>query len=126
MIDALASFCLNPPAIVWPLMMMLVAFVLGRQFTSDVRPILLAVRDGVAVQAKSNAPAYAIAIMFGLSAAGSAFIDVFQHLDSASLLAMSWHQYATLWVKVFNPFVVAILAYATQNKFRSDTPQPSP
>ena len=122
MIDALSNLCMNPPPIIWPMMIALVAFVVARQFTADVRPILIAVRDGVAVQAKSNAPAYAIAIMFGLSAAASAFIDVFQKLDSASLAAMSWHQYATLWVKVWNPFVVAILAYATQNKFRGDPP----
>lgn len=121
-LDALCSFILNPPGVVWPLLVMLTAFVIARQFTADVRPILLAVRDGVAVQAKSNAPAYAIAILFGLSAAASAFIDVFQHMTSDAILALSWHQYATLWVKVFNPFIVAILAYATQNKFKGDPP----
>lgn len=115
--DALLELLRNPPSIIWPLFLCLTILVVARQFTSDVRPIFIAVRDGVAVQARSNAAAYAIAILFGLSASASAFIDVFTKLDSASLAALSWHQYATLWVKVFNPFIVAILAYATQNKF---------
>ena len=44
----------------------------------------------------------------------SAFYDVFNELTAASLTSLSWHQYAALWTKVANPFIVAILAYATQ------------
>lgn len=111
---------MNPFAadsIVWPLTFLLVALFVLRKVEQDVRPIFVAVTRGVAVQAGNNAAAYATAILFGLTAAASAFIDVFNGLSAEALAAMSWHQYATLWVKVLNPFFVAILAYATQNKF---------
>lgn len=111
---------MNPFAadsIVWPLTFLLVALCVLRKVEQDVRPIFVAVTRGVAVQAGNNAAAYATAILFGLTAAASAFIDVFHGLSAEALQAMSWHQYATLWVKVLNPFFVAILAYATQNKF---------
>lgn len=107
---------------VWPMTVLLMFLLTLWRVQQDVRPIFIAVRDGVAREAGSNAAAYAIAILFGLTASASAFIDVFQHLDAASLAAMSWHQYATLWVKVLNPFFVAVLAYATQNKFKVDKP----
>lgn len=106
--------------IVWPLCYLLgclCVVYIAQKFYQDVRPIVVGVRDGVAKQAQSNAPAYAICILFGLSASASAFIDVFHQLSSEALRLLSWHQYATLWVKVFNPFIVAVLAYATQNKF---------
>lgn len=111
---------LNPFSVdssVWPLTFLLIALCILRKVEQDVRPIFVAVTRGVAVQAGNNAAAYANAILFGLTAAASAFIDVFHGLSADSLSAMSWHQYATLWVKVLNPFFVAILAYATQNKF---------
>lgn len=104
-------------SIVWPLTVLLIFLIVLWRVQQDVRPIFIAVRDGVAKEAGNNSAAYAIAIMFGLTAAASAFIDVFQHLTAEALAAMSWHQYATLWVKVLNPFGVAVLAYATQNKF---------
>lgn len=97
---------------------MLTVLVITRRLASDLRPIFTNVVGGVAKSAQSNAPAYAIAILFGLSASLSAFIDVFKELSASALSAMSWHQYATLWAKVLNPFIVAVLAYATQNKFR--------
>jgi hypothetical protein len=121
--STLIDFLYNPPAVIWPLCLLLGILAVGRQFATDVRPIFIAVRDGVAKQAQSNAPAYAICILFGMSASASAFIDVFHQLTSEAFQAMSWHTYATLWVKVFNPFIVAVLAYATQNKFVQPTPQ---
>ncbi len=112
-------------SLVWPLTFLLFSLCVLRKVEQDVRPIFVAVTRGVAVQAGNNSAAYATAILFGLTAAASAFIDVFQHLDAASMAAMTWHQYATLWVKVLNPFFVAVLAYATQNKFKGpDLPAP--
>jgi hypothetical protein len=111
---------MNPFAadsVVWPLTLILVALLVLRKVEQDLRPIVVAVTRGVAVQAGNNSAAYATAFLFGLTAAASAFIDVFQALDAAHLAALSWHQYAALWVKVLNPFFVAVLAYATQNKF---------
>ncbi len=67
-----------------------------------------------AKNAQSNAMIYAIAILFGLTASCSAFIDVFKDLDAESIHAMSWHQYAVCWVKVLNPFGVTIIAYFTK------------
>lgn len=104
--------------LVWPLAFMLLVLVITRQFFQDVRPIFVSVVNGVAKDAQSNARAYAIAILFGLSASFSAFWDVFHSLDSTSLAAMSWHAYFALWTKVLNPFIVAILAYATKSDFK--------
>lgn len=91
----------------------------------DVRPIFINVVRGVAKNAQSNATAYGIAIMFGLSASLSAFYDAFAAMESKDLSAMSWHQYAALWTHVLNPFIVAVLAYATQNNFQSGPLAPS-
>lgn len=102
---------------VWPLVALLAFLVVSRKVASDVRPIFINVVDGVAKAAGSNAQAYAIAILFGLSASLSAFYDVFSQLDNKAFAEMTLHQYAALWSKVLNPFCVAILAYATQNKF---------
>lgn len=105
-------------SLVWPLVVLLIALVVLRQIREDVRPIFVQVVNGVAQSAGSNAPAYAIAVLFGLSASMSAFVDVFKELNREAILAMSWHQYLVCWAKVFNPFIVAVLAYATQNKFK--------
>jgi hypothetical protein len=85
-----------------------------------VSPLFKTVVGGLTQDAGRNAKEYAIALGFGLSASLSAFWDVFSRLDATSLGAMSWHQYAALWSKVANPFIVAVLAYATQNNFKTD------
>jgi len=105
--------------LVWPLVVVLGILIWSRRLGADMRPIVINVVRGVAVNAKSNAVAYAIAIGFGLSASLSAFIDVFQQMDQEAFKNLTWHQYFALWAKVLNPFVVAVLAYATQNKFKS-------
>lgn len=102
----------------WPLVVALVLLYLLRRVSDRVEPIFISVVNGVAKSAQSNAPAYAIAILFGLSASLSAFVDVFKEMNRDAIVALSWHQYAVLWAKVANPFIVAILAYATQNKFK--------
>lgn len=104
----------------WPtvaLMAVLLVSIASRRLASDVRPIFVGIVGGVAKSASSNAQAYAIAIMFGLSASLSAFYDVFSQMDVKAFADMTWHQYAAMWSKVLNPFLVAVLAYATQNKF---------
>lgn len=107
---------------VWPLVALLAFLIVSRRVASDFRPIFVNVVDGVAKAAGSNAQAYGIAILFGLSASLSAFYDVFSQVDAKAFSDMTWHQYAAMWSKVLNPFCVAILAYATQNKF---VPSPS-
>jgi hypothetical protein len=104
-------------SLVWPMTILLMFLVVLKQMRDDVRPIFHSIVSGLAANAQSNATAYAIAIGFGLSASFSAFWDVFNNLDASSLAVMSWHQYAALWTKVLNPFIVAVLAYATQNNF---------
>lgn len=101
-----------------PLAIVLIGLLALRQVRDDVRPIFSGIVSGVAKSAQSNALAYAIALGFGLSASFSAFWEVFHTLDSTSLSVMSWHQYAALWTKVLNPFIVAILAYATKSDFK--------
>ncbi len=103
--------------LVWPLAFILVTLLFVRQLRTDASPIIKGVITGLSVNATRNASQYAIALLFGVSASCSAFIDVFAKLDVAAWGAISWHQYATLWVRVANPFFVAILAYATQNGF---------
>lgn len=119
-------------SMVWPLTFLLIALLVLRQVRDEVKPIFSSIVGGVAKSAGSNATAYAIAIMFGLSASLSAFYDVFSQLDAKALTDMSWHQYFSLWAKIGNPFIVAVLAYATQNKFTggglsgTNPPLPSP
>ena len=109
---------------VWPLTLIFVALVILRQLREELSPIISNVVRGVANSAQSNATAYAIAIMFGLSASLSAFYDVFSGLDRAAFDALSVHQYLALVAKVMNPFIVAVLAYATQNKDRLTSKPP--
>ncbi len=112
-------------SLVWPLLVLLIALFVLRQIREDVHPIFVQVVNGVAKSAGSNAPAYAIALLFGLSASLSAFVDVFKDLNRGAILGLSWHQYLVCWAKVANPFVVAILAYATQNKFKGGAQPPA-
>lgn len=109
-------------SLVWPMTMLLIVLLVVRKVESDLHPVFSSIVSGVAQNAGSNATAYAIAIMFGLSASLSAFYDVFYALDAAAWKVISWHQYAALWTKVANPFCVAVLAYATQNKFTPPDP----
>lgn len=105
-------------SLVWPLVVILIGLVVLREAGEELRPIFVSIIGGVAKSASANATAYAIAMLFGLSASLSAFVDVFHALTKEGLAAMSWHQYLSLWAKVLNPFIVAVLAYATQNKFK--------
>lgn len=107
--------------LVWPLSFILIMLIVLRQLRDDMSPIFRSVVGGLSQDAGRNAKQYAIAIGFGLSASLSAFVDVFKELDSAAVAALGWHQYATLWAKCFNPFVVALLAYTTQSSFKPPT-----
>ena len=113
-------------SLVWPLVVVLLGLFVLRRIRQNMDPIFDQVVSGVAKSARANAPAYAIAILFGLSASLSAFVDVFKEMNRDAILAMSWHQYLVCWAKVLNPFVVAILAYATQNKFKGGNPPNQP
>lgn len=104
--------------IIWPLVFLLIMLIVIRQVRDDVNPIFKSVIGGLAQDAGRNAKQYAIAIGFGLSASLSAFVDVFKELDAAAVTSLGWHQYAALWAKCFNPFIVAVLAYATQSSFK--------
>lgn len=104
-------------SLVWPLTLLLMFLFVMQRAAQRLDPIFGGIVDGVAKNAGSNAVAYAIALGFGFSASISAFIEVFSSMDAESLKNISWHQYMVQWCKVANPFVVAVLAYATQNKF---------
>jgi hypothetical protein len=103
---------------VWPLTLLLLALVVLHQVREELRPITRSMVGALSQAAARNATQYAIALAFGLSASLAAFVDVFSELGVADLSALSWHQYAALWAKVMNPFVVATLAYATQSNFK--------
>lgn len=98
-------------SIVWPITAFAMFLVVLRMVEKRTGPIFDSIIGGVAKNAGTNAVFYAIAIMFGLSASLSAFIEVFQQMDEAAWKVITWHQYATLWAKVLNPFIVAVLAY---------------
>lgn len=74
----------------------------------EMQPIFVNVVSGVAQKAQTNAVACAIAMGFGLSASLEALSD--------QATIMHWLVIAAL-CKVANPFIVAVLAYATQNGF---------
>lgn len=104
---------------VWPLCFVLVTLFILRQLGDGLRPVFTSITTGLSRNASTNATKYAIAIGFGLSASLSAFYDVFNALTIAAQSELSFHQYAALWTKVLNPFIVAVLAYATQSNTTS-------
>lgn len=106
-------------AIIWPLCVLLIVLLVLHHVRETIRPVIAGIISGLTKHATANAPAYAIAIGFGLSASLASFIDVFQAMTADRIQALSYHQYAALLAKVANPFVVAILAYATQSRFKS-------
>lgn len=111
-IESFAAYCINPPAVVWPLAFVLIALLVLHRFFSDVRPIFVTVVQGVTKNAQSNAPAYAMAIGFGLSASLMALATEAEKLG--------W-LYVAASAKVLNPFIAGCVAYATQNKFIDPT-----
>lgn len=110
----------------WPVIILLCGLFFVNRITGNVRPIFVSIVGGVAKNAASNASAYAIAIMFGLSASLSAFVDVFKDMDHTLMQIITWPQCLALFARVANPFIVAVLAYATQNKFVLKTGSTNP
>lgn len=113
-------------SVIWPLVFLLLMLVAIRQVREEVKPIFTSVVGGLTQDAGRNAKQYAIALGFGLSASLSAFVDVFKELDAAAVSALGWHQYAAAWAKCFNPFIVAVLAYATQSNFKPSSGTTNP
>lgn len=115
--------------IIWPLAFILVSLIVMRQLRDDLGPIFRSMVASLSTTAAKNSGQFAIALGFGLSASLSAFVDVFHTLSFDAWQDMTWHQYATMWAKCFNPFIVAVLAYATQSGVKvppSDTKPPFP
>lgn len=97
-------------SLLWPLTVILILLVVLREAWEELRPIFVSMVNGLAKSAAANANLVGLALLFGVSASLSAFWDVFHALDRKSLMEMSWHQYLSLWTKVWNPFIVAFLA----------------
>lgn len=112
--------------IVWPLVVILIVLLVLREFRDATKPIFLGIVNGVAKDASSNAKSYLVCLMFGMSASLSAFWDVFHGLDATTIQMLTWVQILALCSKVANPFIVAALAYATQNGFTKSTPATVP
>jgi hypothetical protein len=102
---------------VWPLSFILVALFVLHTLREEFRPLVKPLIGGLSQSFATNSTQVAIAIAFGLSASLSAFYDAFSEMASKDLAALSYHQYFAIWSRVLNPFLVAILAYATQNGF---------
>ncbi len=98
-------------------LLLIVLFAMHRA-REALNPLVKGIVGGLANHAQVNAPAYGMAIMFGLSASLAAFYDVFSQLAKSDLAAMSWHQYVACWAKIMNPFIVASLASATKGHFK--------
>lgn len=99
---------------VWPLCFLLVALIVLRKVEAEVKPIVTSVVTGVAQGAQKNAMIYAMAGCYGISASLMAFSEVFGTLGHDEWAVMTWHEYAGLWAKVLNPFLIAALAYMRQ------------
>ncbi len=103
---------------------LLVILLLVHRARETLNPLVTGIVGGLANHAQVNAPAYGLAIMFGLSASLAAFYDVFSQVTRADADAMSWWQLLALFAKILNPFIVATLAYATKNQFKQANPSP--
>ncbi len=97
--------------------LLIILFAMHR-LRETVNPLVLGIVGGLANHAAANAPAYGMALLFGLSASLSAFYDVFSQVTKSDAALMSWWQLAALLAKILNPAIVASLAYATQSKFK--------
>lgn len=102
--------------IIAPLVVLLVVLLGLHAVRETVNPLFAGIVAGLAKHAQINAPAYGMAILFGLSASLSAFWDVFHSMTKQQFYDMSWHAYMANWCKVLNPFIVAALAYCTKPK----------
>lgn len=98
-------------SIVWPMTVILMGLFGLKWAENSLRPVFSSFAAGVAQNASTNATFYMMAMLFGLSASLSAFYDVFSQLDDKAFTGLTLHQYAALWAKVLNPFIVAVLAY---------------
>jgi len=122
--NSLVEVLYNPPAAVWPLLVFALLLLGLHQVKEQVNPVIGGIVKGLSEHAQKNATAYGLAVMFGLSASLSAFYDLFSQVTKNDIAGMSWHQYAALWTKVMNPFIVASLAYATKPKEDKPLTQP--
>lgn len=97
-------------AAAWPFLLVLGLLWIVHTLRETLRPVIEELIKALANQARTSAGLWVIAFLFGLSASLAAVYDLFQSLDVATLKAMSWAQHVALWAKVFNPFIVAMLA----------------
>lgn len=110
--------------LIWPLCFVLGAllvFWLGHKLGDNLQPIAASLASGLAEFARKNAVPCVVAFLYGVSASLMAFAEVFQTLGRDEWQAMTWHQYGTMWAKVLNPFIIAVLAYWKQPNFSSNS-----
>jgi hypothetical protein len=112
--NTLLELLYNPPGVIWPMVLFAVLLFALHQVKEQINPLITGVVTGLAQHAQANSAAYGMAVMFGLSASLAAFYDVFSQVDTSTMKGMSWWQFGALLAKVLNPFVVAVLAYATK------------
>lgn len=105
--------------IIAPLVVILLVLMGLHAVRETVNPLFGAIVSGLAQHAQKNAPAYGMAILFGLSASLSAFWDVFHSMTKQQFNEMSAHAYLSNWAKILNPFIVAALAYCTKPEAKS-------
>ncbi len=117
----LADLLMNPPGTVWPLAMLLGILVIFWHLRETLKPVVHGTVEGLARNAQKQATSYAIAFGFGVSASLVALIDVFRELTVERAASLSYWQMCAMFAQIANPFVVAVLAYATQ-QHRSPPP----
>lgn len=98
----------------WPLVVVLVLLIVLRKIESTVNPVIVSVVSGLAKQASSNALAYGLAIGYGLSASLQALAE--------QAVLLNW-PYVAAFARVFNPFVVAMLAFAANGNIQPTAPK---
>lgn len=101
----------DPPAILWPLLFLLILLVFIWAVGEQARPIFSEITKALAKSAGKNASLIFMAMAFGLAASLTALYDVFKDMDQETWLALSWPQVFAYCGKVFAPFVSGATAY---------------
>lgn len=123
--NLLVDTFLNPPAVIWPLGVLLCVLLVARHARETLAPISKSVVEGLARDAQRNSRGYAMAIAFGLSASLSAWVEAFKDLSATQAAAMSYWQLSAVFAKIANPFIVAVLAYTYKQGSSNGTQPPS-
>lgn len=102
-------------SLVWPITVLLITLFVLRQIEQDVKPIFAGMVRGLAAQSTSNAASWAMAILIASGASCQALGEVATELGWIYVAAIA---------KVFQPGIVALIAYVMRSPVQSENTQP--